>query len=90
MNKTDLVKVIAKAAGLNQAKAKETLDATTAAIMDALAKGEGVQLAGFGTFVVLDKDERNGVNPATGEKITIAAKKVVKFKPGAALVEAVK
>ena len=90
MNKTELVKAIAEAAGLNQAQAKAALEATTAAIEGALVKGAGVQLIGFGTFAVVTKNAREGVNPANGQKITIAEKKVVKFKAGAALAEAVK
>ena len=54
-----------------------------------MVAGEKVQLVGFGTFEVNERPERQGVNPATGEKITIAAKKVVKFKAGADLTDAV-
>ncbi len=90
MNKTELVKAIAEAAGLTQVQAKAALEATTAAIEGALVKGDSVQLIGFGTFAVVEKPAREGVNPANGQKITIAAKKVAKFKAGAALAEAVK
>ncbi|AGB28624.1 MULTISPECIES: HU family DNA-binding protein [Prevotellaceae] len=89
MNKTDLVKKIADAAGLSAADAKKALDATTVAIKDALVAGEKVQLVGFGTFAVKERPARQGVNPATGDKIQIAAKKVVKFNPGAEFEEAV-
>lgn len=88
MNKTDLIEKIA-AAGLSKADAKKALDATTAAIKEALVAGDKVQLVGFGTFAVSERPAREGINPATKEKITIAAKKVAKFKAGAELSDAV-
>lgn len=88
MNKVELVAAIAAEAGLTKAAAAKALDATTAAIADALKKGESVQLIGFGTFSVVERAERNGVNPANGQAIKIAAKKVVKFKAGKAVAEA--
>lgn len=90
MNKTELIEQIAAGAGLSKIDAKKALDATVAAIKDALVKGEKVQLVGFGTFAVSEKPAREGINPATKKKITIAAKKVAKFKAGAELAEAVK
>lgn len=89
MNKTDLVKAVA-ATGISQEASKKAIDAAIAAVKDALVKGESVQLIGFGTFSVTEKPAREGVNPATGAKIQIAAKKVAKFKPGKELAEAVK
>lgn len=85
MNKADLVAAIAAEAQLPKAKAQEALEATVNAIANALQKGESVQLIGFGTFSVVEKAARQGVNPATGEKIEIAAKKVAKFKAGKGL-----
>lgn len=90
MNKTELVKAIAEGAGISQAQAKAALEATTAAIEGALVKGDAVQLIGFGTFAVKNVPAREGINPATKEKIQIPAKNVVKFKPGTALADAVK
>ncbi len=84
MNKTDLVNAIA-AAGLTKADSKKALDAALDAISGALAKGDKVAILGFGTFAVNERPAREGINPATKEKITIAAKKVVKFKAGAEL-----
>lgn len=81
MNKTDLTNEIAAKAGLNKAQARQALDACLESIEQALANEDKVQLLGFGTFSVVEKPERQGINPATKEKITIAAKKVVKFKP---------
>lgn len=85
MNKTDLVNEIAAKAGLNKVAAKAALDACLESIEQALANDDKVQLIGFGTFSVVEKPERTGINPATKEKITIAARKTVKFKPAAEL-----
>lgn len=90
MNKNELVNAIAEKAGLTKADAKSALDATVAAVTEALGKGEKVSLVGFGTFAVIEKGERQGVNPRTGESIKIAARKTVKFKQGSELTEAVK
>ncbi|BCS85096.1 MULTISPECIES: HU family DNA-binding protein [Prevotellaceae] len=89
MNKTELIDKIAAGAGLSKADAKKALDATTAAIKDALVAGDKIQLVGFGTFSVNERPAREGINPATKAKIQIAAKKVAKFKAGAELSDAV-
>ena len=88
MNKTELIDKIAESAGLSKADAKKALDATTAAIKDALVAGDKVQLIGFGTFSVNERPAREGINPLTKQKIKIAAKKVAKFKAGAELADA--
>lgn len=85
MNKTDLVNEIAAKAQLNKVDAKKALDAVLESISQALANDDKVQLIGFGTFQVIDKPERKGINPQTKQEITIAARKVVKFKPADAL-----
>lgn len=84
MNKTDLVNAIA-AQGLSKADSKKALDAVLDAISGALKEGDKVAILGFGTFSINERPAREGINPATKEKITIAAKKVVKFKAGAEL-----
>jgi len=89
MNKTELIDKIAANANLGKADAKKALEATIAAIKDALVAGDKVQLIGFGTFTITEKPAREGINPATKQKITIAAKKVAKFKAGADFAEAV-
>lgn len=89
MNKTELVNAIA-AAGLTKADSKKALDATLAAIANALKAGDKVALLGFGTFSLNERPARTGINPANKQKIEIPAKKVVKFKAGAELAEAVK
>ena len=90
MNKAELIKAIAEKANLTKADAKAALDATLAAISDAVANNDKVALIGFGTFAVVEKGERTGINPATKAKIVIPAKKVVKFKAGAELAAKVK
>jgi len=88
MNKTELVEKIAAGAGLTKADAKNALDAMVAAVKEALVAGDKVSLIGFGTFAVNERPAREGINPATKEKISIEAKKVVKFKAGAELADA--
>jgi len=88
MNKTELVEQIAQQAGLSKADAKKALDATVAAIKGALISGDKIALVGFGTFAVSERPAREGINPATKQKIQIAAKKVAKFKAGAELTDA--
>lgn len=90
MNKTELVNAIAEEAGLNKTDAKKALDATLNAIAGALTEGDKVALLGFGTFAVSERPARTGINPATKEKIEIAAKKVIKFKAGAELADSIK
>ncbi|MBO4963352.1 MAG: HU family DNA-binding protein [Prevotella sp.] len=89
MNKTDLAKKMAESAGISQASAKKALDAALEAIKDALVAGDKVALIGFGTFSVNERPAREGINPATKQKITIAAKKVAKFKAGAEIANAI-
>ena len=88
MNKSELVNAIAAGAGLSKADAKKALDVPLSAIADALKKEEKVALLGFGNFAVSERPARTGINPATKEKIQIAAKKVIKFKAGAELADA--
>jgi len=90
MNKSQLIDAIAKEAGLTKVAAGNALGATVTAITKSLKKGEGVVLIGFGSFGVAKRAARTGRNPQTGKPLKIAAKKVVKFKAGAALKKAVK
>ena len=90
MNKTELIDKIAAGTGLTKIDAKKALETTIDAIKGALKAGDKVQLVGFGTFDVVEKPSREGINPATKQKIKIAAKKVAKFKAGAELADAVK
>jgi DNA-binding protein HU-beta len=85
MSKTALVEKIADQAKLSKVDADRALKAFISVVSESLKNGVDVPLAGFGTFTIVDRAEREGRNPMTGEAITIAAKKVVKFKPGKAL-----
>lgn len=88
MNKTELIDKIAAGAGISKADSKKALAATVNALKEALIAGDKIQLVGFGTFSVNERPAREGINPATKEKIQIAAKKVAKFKAGAELADA--
>ena len=87
MNKQELIEAIANEAGLTKADAKRALEAFTGTVKSQLKKGNSVRLIGFGTFSVRKRKKRKGVNPRTGEQITIAARKVPHFTPGAELKE---
>jgi DNA-binding protein HU-beta len=90
MNKAELIDAMASNAGLTKADAKRALEAFVGATEGALKQGERVALVGFGTFSVSKRAARKGRNPQTGKEIKIAAKKVVKFKPGNELANTVK
>ncbi len=89
MNKAELIDAIAQKANLTKADAKKALDAFMETTTDSLKKGDRVGLVGFGSFSVSKRDARTGRNPQTGKPMTINAKKVVKFKPGSELDNAV-
>lgn len=89
MNKMELVAKVAEAAEVTKKDAEKAVSATFAAIEEALAAGDKVQLVGFGTFEVRDRAARIGRNPKTGDEIKIPATKVPAFKPGKALKERV-
>jgi len=89
MNKTELIEKIAAGAGLSKTDSKKALDATVAAVKEALTAGDKVALIGFGTFSVSERPAHEGINPATKAKIQIPAKKVAKFKAGAELANAI-
>ncbi len=80
MNKTDLVNEVAAKAGLTKEDSKKAVNAVLESISQALVNEDKVQLIGFGTFAVVEKPAREGINPRTKEKIQIEARKVVKFK----------
>ena len=89
MKKVELVEAVAKETGLTKADSARAVDATFAAITEALKKGDKVPLVGFGTFAVSKRKAREGRNPRTGETVKIAARKAVTIKPGTALKESV-
>lgn len=89
MKKSELVEAVAAASGLTKADATRAIDATFATITEALKVGNKVPVAGFGTFAVSQRGERNGRNPQTGATVVIPARKAVTFKAGTALKESV-
>ena len=89
MTKSEFVDQVASRSGLNKADANRAVEAALETIQDALVRGSDVSITGFGKFSVSERSARQGVNPATGEKIQIAASKAPKFTAGAALKSAV-
>ena len=89
MNKSDLVEKMAKDCDISKAVAEKALNSVVDAIMEAMSAGDKVTLIGFGTFSVAERAAREGRNPQSGKAIKIAAKKVVKFKVGSKLADAV-
>lgn len=89
-NKAELIENVAYSTGLTKKDATAAVDAVFSTIQETLAKGEKVQLIGFGNFEVRERAARKGRNPQTGQEIQIAASKVPAFKPGKALKDAVK
>lgn len=89
MNKAELIDAVAKDAKMSKKDAGAAVDAVIKIVTNTLKKGDKVTLVGFGTWDVRKRAARKGVNPRTGEAIKIKATKVVSFKPGAAVKEAV-
>ena len=90
MNKTELVKKVAAENELTQKAAAAAVDSVLNSIMDSLAAREPVSLIGFGTFSCRHHDERTGINPATGETITISPSNTPIYKPSKIFKEKVK
>ena len=85
MSKQEIVEAVAKKTGASKAATAATLDA----LVEYIKKNGNVQWPGFGSFVVKKVPARTGRNPATGKDIKIPAHKVIRFKPGKALKDAV-
>ncbi len=88
MNKTDLVDAIAADCDISKASAQRALESMIDNIVNAVMKGDSVQLVGFGSFGAGERAARTGRNPRTGEEIKIAAVKTVKFTAGKAFKDA--
>ena len=88
MNQTELISAVAERAGLTKADAGKAVEALVGSITDALKRGDEIRIAGFGTFGISERGERQGRNPQTGAPITIAAAKVAKFTAGKAVKDA--
>ena len=90
MTKAELVAKIASEGGITKSQADKAVDGFVSAVSAALSGGDKITLVGFGTFSVWARPQREGRNPRTGEKIKIAASKVVRFKAGRTLSEKLK
>jgi DNA-binding protein HU-beta len=90
MNKTELINQIAESADISKKAAGDALQGFMAAVTETMIKGDKLQLIGFGTFSVTERSARTCRNPKTGKSMKIPAKKVVKFKVGSKLADAVK
>ncbi len=90
ITKADIIATIAEKTDTQKAATARVIDAFIEEITAQLAQKNEIAFTGFGTFSTSDRAARQGVNPATGEKIQIAATTVPKFKAGKALKDAVK
>lgn len=90
MNKNDLITNIATKSGLTKRDVESVLNGFMDEVTEALAKGDKVQLIGFGNFETSKRAGRTGRNPQTGEPMTIAESIVPKFSAGKKLREAIK
>lgn len=89
MNKSEFIDAIASKTDMSKVASGKALDAVIEIIVQAVAKGDGVSLVGFGAFKAAARAAREGKNPKTGEKIKIAATTVPKFSAGATFKAAV-
>lgn len=85
MNKVDLIHTVTEKTGFTKKDVSYIIEETLNGIADALAKGERVQLVGFGNFEMRERAARKGRNPQTGEPIEIAASRIPTFRPGKTL-----
>ncbi|HUD44055.1 MAG TPA: HU family DNA-binding protein [Patescibacteria group bacterium] len=90
MTKRDIIAVVAKKANLTNKASKDAIDVLLSCIKDSLKRGEKVVLTGFGTFTVRRRAARPGRNPKTGERITLAARKLPGFVPGKTFKKSIK
>jgi DNA-binding protein HU-beta len=90
VNKSEFVDQVASRSGLSRKDAGEAVDAALQTIQEALERGSEVSITGFGKFHVSKRSARQGVNPASGEKIQIPATRVPRFSAGAGLKNALK
>lgn len=82
MIKLDIVNRISDETGVPKLKAEEVVDALFNSMKDALAKGDRIELRGFGVFIVKPRKRGVGRNPRTGEEVAIPSGKTIRFKPG--------
>ncbi|MDQ3397361.1 MAG: HU family DNA-binding protein [Deinococcota bacterium] len=89
VSKAHLVDAVAEKHGLNKKDVKAVMDGLFDHIALHLNRGDKVQISGFGTFEIRDRQARTGVKPGTSEKISIPASKYPAFKPGKSLKDTV-
>lgn len=89
MNKTELITAVAQEADVTKKEAEKAVKAVVDVITESLARGERVQIIGFGTFEIRERKEREGHNPVTQKTIKIPASKVPAFKVSKQLKEKV-
>ena len=89
MNKTELIAAVAEKAGLTKKDVEKTITATLETVKEVVAKGDKVQVVGFGTFEARARKEREGKNPQNGEKVVLPAATIPAFKAGKAFKDAV-
>ena len=82
MTKADLIEGLSNKLGMNKGEAEKAVNIMLEDIINALKAGERVNISGFGTFAVSEREARTGRNPKTGESIEISASRSAKFKPG--------
>jgi len=82
LTKADIAEYITEHLGLNKRESSDLVENFFGQIAEALIAGDEVKISGLGNFVVRDKKERPGVNPKTGERVSIEARRVVTFKSG--------
>lgn len=90
INKAELINAMVAESDLSKADSERALEAFFSSIIRTLSTGDKISLVGFGTFSIAERAERSDINPSTKKVITIPAKKVAKFKPGAKLTDAIK
>lgn len=90
MNKTELIHAVSEKTGLSKVDGKKAIEAVIETISEQMKNGNKVTILGFGSFSIINKAARKGVNPKTQQEIKIPARKVVKFKAGSELTEVVK
>jgi DNA-binding protein HU-beta len=90
MQKTELIRAVAERSGLTQLQVRQAIESLTAIVGETLAAGEKVSIPGFGTFDVRVRNERQGINPQTRERITIPSGRAPGFVPGVGLREKVR
>ena len=87
MTKADLVDDVAKNSGLTKKDAEVVIETVLESIKEALKSGQKVELRGFGSFRLRERNPRKGRNPKTGETVHVPAKRVPYFKLGKELKE---